>query len=162
MMRGQSEFLGFIIVIIIILVLALPLLYILSNYSVPSEKNLDYVSIVDNQINGGSVLIFFNSTPPSSNSNHYTSFIEVLRGNGNFTLSAVFYTKDGVWYNITSQVCAFKNGIKQPSIVGSLPQPLLYNFTLPNDVWNYTIVLQIEAYNVTVFAMAYPNESAFT
>ncbi|MCI2414742.1 MAG: hypothetical protein MPF33_05780 [Candidatus Aramenus sp.] len=148
-MRGQSEFPAFIIVIIIILVLVLPLLYILSNYSVPSEKNLDYVSIVDNQINGGSVLIFFKSTP-------YNSCIEVLRGNGNFTLSAVFYTKDGVWYNITSEVHAVNK-----QMVG-LPEPLIYNFTLPEYVWNYTIVLQIEAYNVTVFAMAYPNESAFT
>ncbi len=110
---------------------------------------------------GVSVLIFFNSTPPpssSSNSKHYTSFIEVLRGNGNFILSAVFYANDSVWYNITSQVRPLINGIPQ----GRLPQPLLYNFTLPNYVWNYTIVLQIEAYNVTVFAAIYPNELAFT
>ncbi|MCY0860780.1 MAG: hypothetical protein OWQ54_10200 [Sulfolobaceae archaeon] len=156
--KAQSEYIGFIIAMIIIVLLLVPLFYILSDYSAPSVKSLDYQEVVDNQINGGSIMIFFNSTPKSS-------YLEVFRGSDQYVLKAVYYTKGGIWYNITSQIEAFCeiNGKKyyvSPSPY--LPQPLIYNFTLPQYVWDYSLVLQIEAYNITVFATVYPNETAFT
>jgi len=153
-MKAQSEYLGFIIAIIVIILILIPLFLILSDYSVPSAKRLDYATIVGNQLNGGAIIIFFNSTPSKS-------FLMVYRGNANYTLSAVYYDHKGIWYNITSLVNATikVNGVQKTVF---LPAPLVYNFTLPSRVWNYTLVLQLEAYNVTVFATVFPNETAYT
>jgi len=152
-LRAQSEYVAFLIAIILIVAVLVPLFLLLSNYSVPGAKPVNYQTIAKEQINGGSVLIFFNSTPSKS-------CLYVVHGNQNFVLQAVYYTKGGIWYNITKYVEAVTtvNGATQTY---PLPAPLTYNFTLPKYVWNYTLLLQIEAYNVTVFASVYPNETAF-
>jgi hypothetical protein len=85
----------------------------------------------------------------------------VFKGNGNYTLRAVYYDKNGVWYNITSAVKAVKFTVSTPQTIGGLPQPLIYNFSLPRYVWNYTLTLEIEGFNTTIFATIYPNETAF-
>ncbi|ACP38963.1 hypothetical protein [Saccharolobus islandicus] len=162
MRKAQSEYIGFIIAIIIIALVIIPLFYILSNYSVPSAKKLDYAQVLKNQINGGGILIFFNSTFPETSSALNSNLI-VLKGSTNYTLAGVYYMKNGVIYNITSNVkpFVFSNGIVT-ILNKNLPQPLIYNFTLPAYVWNYSVILQINGYNVTVFAQVYPNETAFT
>ncbi|WP_338599124.1 hypothetical protein V6M85_09310 [Sulfolobus tengchongensis] len=150
-MLGQSEYIGFIIAILIIIIILIPLFYILSNYSVPSVKNLNYNQVVVNQINGGSILLFFNSTPSKSS-------LIVIKGDQNYTLVGVFYANNGIWYNVTSLV---NSTVVKVNKVVKLPAPLIYNFTLPARVWNYTLVVQLDAYNTTVFAEIYPNETAF-
>jgi len=166
MRKAQSEYIGFIIAIIIIVLILVPLFYILNNYSVPSAKQLDYVQVLKNQINGGGILIFFNSTYPKSSSSSVwaNSTLIVLKGNGNYTLTGVYYMKGSVIYNVTSGVIPFiiASGQAQPLNGKHLPQPLIYNFSLPAYVWNSPVVLQINGYNVTVFAQVYPNETAFT
>jgi len=83
---------------IIIVLILVPLFYILNNYSVPSAKQLDYVQVLKNQINGGGILIFFNSTYPKSSSSSVwaNSTLIVLKGNGNYTLTGVYYIKGSV------------------------------------------------------------------
>jgi hypothetical protein len=151
--KAQSEYVAFLIAMILIVAVLVPLFLILSNYSVPEVKPVNYQTIAKEQIIGGSVLVFFNSTPSKP-------FLYVAHGNQNFVLQAVYYTKGGIWYNITNHVKAVTtvNGAPQTY---PLPVPLIYNFILPSYVWNYTLLLQIEAYNVTVFASVYPNETAF-
>ncbi|MCQ4343983.1 MAG: hypothetical protein NO117_03380 [Sulfolobales archaeon] len=154
-MRAQSEYIGLITLVIIMVIILIPLYLLLINYPVPSAKKYDYADIIHKQVNGGGILIFFNSTPTS------TPYLLVLKGNGNYTLTAVYYNKNGIWYNITSVVEAVKFTVSTPQTIGGLPQPLIYNFSLPQYVWNYTLVLEIEGFNTTVFATVYPNETAF-
>jgi len=154
-MRAQSEYIGLIILVIIMVIILIPLYLLLINYPVPSAKKYDYADIIHKQVNGGGILIFFNSTPTK------TPYLVVFKGNGNYTLKAVYYDKNGIWYNITSVVKAVKFTASTPQIIGGLPQPLIYNFSLPQYVWNYALVLEIEGFNTTVFATVYPNETAF-
>jgi len=136
-------------------IILIPLYLLLINYPVPSAKKYDYADIIHKQVNGGGIMIFFNSTPAG------TPYLLVFKGNGNYTLTAVYYDKNGMWYNITSVVKAVKFTVSTPQTIGGLPQPLIYNFSLPQYVWNYTLVLEIEGFNTTVFATVYPNETAF-
>jgi hypothetical protein len=154
-MRAQSEYIGLIILVIIMVIILVPLYLLLINYPVPSAKKYDYAGLIYNQVNGGGILIFFNSTPTT------TPYLLVFKGNGNYTLKAVYYDKNGIWYNITSVVKAVKFTASTPQIIGGLPQPLIYNFSLPQYVWNYALVLEIEGFNTTVFATVFPNETAF-
>jgi len=136
-------------------IILIPLYLLLINYPVPSAKKYDYAGVIHKQVNGGGILIFFNSTPTG------TPYLMVFKGNGNYTLTAVYYDKKGVWYNITSVVKAVKFTVSTPQTIGGLPQPLIYNFSLPQYVWNYTLVLEIEGFNTTIFATIIPNETAF-
>lgn len=154
-MKGQSEYIGFIILVILVIALLVPLYLLLNNYSVPSAVNYDYASIISKQVNGGALLIFFNSTSKNP-------YLEVLKGNANYTLTGVFYSNKGVLNNITNQVHAVKFTVAGPQFVGSLPKPLIYNFSLPRCAWNYTIILQITGFNTTVFVTVFPNATAFT
>jgi len=154
-MKAQSEYIGLITLVIIMVIILIPLYLLLINYPVPSAKKYDYAGIIHKQVNGGGILIFFNSTPAK------TPYLVVLKGSGNYTLTAVYYDKNGVWYNITSVVQAVKFTVSTPQTVGGLPQPLMYNFSLPQYVWNHALVLEIEGFNTTIFATVYPNETAF-
>jgi hypothetical protein len=73
----------------------------------------------------------------------------------------VYYNERGIWHNITSVVEAVKFTASTPQTVGGLPQPLIYNFSLPQYVWDYTLVLEIKGFNTTIFVTVYPNETAF-
>jgi len=95
-MKAQSEYIGLIILVIIMVIILVPLYLLLINYPVPSAKKYDYAGLIYNQVNGGGILIFFNSTPTK------TPYLMVFKGNGNYTLKAVYYDKNGIWYNITS------------------------------------------------------------
>jgi len=154
-MKAQSEYIGLITLVIIMVIILIPLYLLLINYPVPSAKKYDYAGIIHKQVNGGGILIFFNSTPTK------TPYLLVLKGNGNYTLTAVYYNKNGIWYNITPVVEAVKFTVSTPQTIGGLPQPLIYNFSLPQYVWNYTLVLEIEGFNTTIFATVFPNETAF-
>jgi hypothetical protein len=154
-MKAQSEYIGLIIIVITIVIILIPLYLLLMNYPVPSAKKYDYAGVINKQVNGGEINIFFNSTPTK------TPYLIVLKGNGNYTLKAVYYNERGVWHNITSVVEAVKFTASTPQIIGGLPQPLIYNFSLPQYVWNHTLVLEIEGFNTTVFATVIPNETAY-
>ena len=152
-MKAQSEYIGFIIALVIIAVLLVPLMFYLINVSAPSSKPLDYQTVADLQINGGSVIIYYNS----SNNPRYDSIL-VYKSNQGFELVGVYYMKNGEILNITNQVEAINNG----GVIGSLPQPLIYNFTLPTYTFNYPLILQVNAYNATTFVLLQPNETAVT
>ncbi|MCQ4450274.1 MAG: hypothetical protein NO110_06215 [Sulfolobales archaeon] len=154
-MKAQSEYIGLTILVIIMVIILIPLYLLLINYPVPSAKKYDYAGVIHQQVNGGGISIYFESTPTK------TPYLLVSKGNGNYTLTAVYYDKKGIWYNITSVVEAVKFTASTPQTIGGLPQPLIYNFSLPQYVWNYTLVLEIEGFNTTVFATVYPNETAF-
>ena len=151
-MKAQSEYIGFIFALIIILILLIPLMFYLIDVSAPSAKPIDYQTVANLQINGGSVLVYYNS----SNNPKY-NFIIVYRPNANFTLDAVYYIYKGEIVNITKDVYAV-NQLKQE--IGKLPQPLVYNFTIPTSAYTYPLILQITAYNTTTFALLQPNETA--
>lgn len=154
-MKAQSEYIGLIILIVLIIALLVPLYFLLSNYSVPSVVNYDYASIIKKQINGGALLIYFDS-------NSDRPYLKIFKGNVNYTLTGVYYTKKGVLYNITDQVYAVKFTVTGAQTVGKLPQPLIYNFSLPKFAWNHTIILQVTGFNTTVFVTVYPNSTGFT
>jgi len=154
-MKAQSEYIGLIIIVIIIVIILVPLYLLLMNYQVPSAKKYDYAGVIHKQVNGGGILVFFNSTPTK------TPYLIVLKGNSNYTLTAVYYDYKGMWHNITSAVEAVKFTVSTPQTIGGLPQPLIYNFSLPQYVWNRTLVLEIEGVNTTVFATVIPNETAY-
>jgi len=164
--RGQSALIAFLIAIILILLLLVPLYYLITDYSKPTAKPTDFAQVIKNQINGGSVLIFFNSTDNSNIT------LVTLNGNGNFTLESVYATYKGIFMNITKYIYTVKNTPTSKTFIGPLPQPLLYNFTVYNNItlstgvkipiWNTTLILEINAYNQTVFATIYPNSTAFS
>jgi len=164
--RGQSALIAFLIAIILILLVLVPLYYLIVDYSNPSVKSTNFAQVIKNQINGGSVLIFFNSTPTSNIT------LLVLSGNGNFTLKSVYAVYQGIFVNITNYIYAVKITPISKTFIGPLPKPLIYNFTAYNvitlsngvkiPVWNTTLILQINAYNQTVFATIYPNSTAFS
>lgn len=141
-MKAQSEFIAFIIAIILIVVILVPLAFLVLDFSKPSAQQVDEISVLRRQIDGGSILLFFNSTPSKST-------LLTIRGGSNYTLEGVFYDYHGQWINISNK------------ITPSVPAPLIYNFTLPSYVWNRTLLLEISGYNVSVFATVLPNETAF-
>lgn len=166
-MRGQSSIIAFLLAILLIVLVLIPIYYLLLDYSKPSVKPVDFARIAKNQINGGSVLIFFNSTIPSKGN----STLLVLKSNGNFTLSGVFAMYNGTFINITKYIEAVVIKPTGVTSIGTLPQPLVYNFTFYGQVtinknviplWNSSLILQIKAYNQTIFATVLPNETAFT
>jgi hypothetical protein len=160
-MKAQSEFIAFLIALILIVLIVIPLFYVVLDYSKPASRQLNFQQVLQRQVNGGSILILFNSTPTSSS-------LVVLRGNANYTVNQVFYENGGVWYNITNSVMAtvFSNGVNQVVTKNGnplrLPLPLIYNFSLPGYVWKYTVVVQLSGYNVSIFATLLPNETAYT
>mgnify|MGYP001772586935 CR=1 FL=1 len=164
--RGQSALIAFLIAIILILLVLVPLYYLIVNYSKPTVKLANFAQVIKNQINGGSVLIFF-----SSNANSNITLV-VLSGNGNFTLKSVYAVYQGIFVNITKYIYAIKITPASKTFIGTLPQPLIYNFTAYNTitlsngvkvpVWTTTLILEINAYNQTVFATIYPNSTAFS
>ena len=156
-MRAQSTFVGFIIALLIIAVVLVPTFLLILDYSKPTAKALDLARIGKDQVNGGPVFIYFNSTPSKPcllvpNPVNYTK------------LAGVYFEDKGQLLNITNLVQAVKSTSTGVAVVGNLtkPYPLIYNFTLPKRAWNTTVVLQLIYYNVTVFATVYPNETAFT
>ncbi|MCG3109516.1 hypothetical protein L3N51_01809 [Metallosphaera sp. J1] len=142
-MKAQSEFIAFIIAIILVVIILVPLAFLVLDFSKPSAQQVDEISVLRRQIDGGSILLFFNSTPTQST-------LLTIRGGSNYTLDAVFYDYHGQWINISNQIASH-----------SLPAPLIHNFTLPSYVWNRTLLLEISGYNVSVFATVLPNETAF-
>ncbi|BCU67869.1 hypothetical protein HS7_13060 [Sulfolobales archaeon HS-7] len=152
-MRGQSNFIVYIFALVIVVLLLIPMFFYLTDISSLSEKQLDLGSIVREQVNGGGVVIYFNS----SNKQLYSSIL-VYRGDSNFTLVNVYYTNgSGVWFNITNDVCV--EG-QFHLTTNKLPQPLIYNFSITTKSFNYPLVLMIRAYNQTEFVQVLPNETA--
>ncbi|MEM0305059.1 MAG: hypothetical protein QW685_08545 [Saccharolobus sp.] len=64
-MKAQSSFLGFLIAIVIIVLILIPTFLLILDYSKPSAKPYDLSQVIKRQINGGAIVIYFNSTPPS-------------------------------------------------------------------------------------------------
>mgnify|MGYP001773180282 CR=1 FL=1 len=156
-MRAQSTFVGFIIALLIVALILVPTFLLILDYSKPQAKPFDLASIAKEQINGGSVFIYFNSTPSKS-------YLIVPKPVNYTKLVGVYSINKGQLLNITSLVQAVKFTPTGVTVVGNLtkPYPLVYNFTLPKRAWNTTLILQLAFYNVTVFATVYPNETAFT
>ncbi len=156
-LKGQSEFVGLLIVLIIVVIILVPLAILLFNYPQQQVTNyhINLAGVASKQVNGGSVLIYYNST------NKPNPYLIVYKGS-NFTLAGVYYVYQGKILNVTSQVNATKFTVSGPKYVGKLPQPLIYNFSLPKTVFNDPLILQINAYNVTIFVNVYPNETAYT
>jgi len=164
--KGQSSLIAFLIAIILILLILIPTYYLITDVSKPSAKPIDFAQVIKNQINGGSVLIFFNSTANSPNIT-----LLVLSGNANFTLADVYVVYHGIFVNITKYVYAVKITPTSKTIIGPLPKPIIYDFTAYSTItlqgveipiWNATLILEINAYNQTVFATVYPNSAAFS
>ncbi|WP_205835781.1 hypothetical protein [Metallosphaera hakonensis] len=149
-MKAQSEFIAFIVAVILIVIILIPLAFLVLDFSKPSSQQLDEISVLRRQINGGSILLFFNSTPTKAT-------LLTIKGGENYTLQGVFYDYHGNWVNITGKVSYTANGIS----TYTFPAPLIYNFTLPAYVWNRTLLVEISGYNVSVFATVLPNETAF-
>ena len=155
-MRAQSTFVGFIIALLIIAFILVPTFLLIFNYSKPTAKALDLARIGKDQVNGGPVFIYFNSTPTKS--------CLIVPKPVNYTkLAGVYFVDKGQLLNITDLVQVVVSTPTGVVVVGNLtkPYPLVYNFTLPKRTWNTTVVLQLIYYNVTVFATIYPNETAF-
>ncbi|EHP69617.1 hypothetical protein MetMK1DRAFT_00023880 [Metallosphaera yellowstonensis MK1] len=141
-MKAQSDFIAFLVVIILVVVILIPIAFLVLTFSEPSARQPDFTTVLTRQVNGGSILLFFNSTPSKS------TLIVLRGGNQNYTLDALFYDNHGIWDNIS-------NVITPP-----IPSPLIHNYTLPSYVWNKTILVQVGGYNVSIFALILPNETA--
>ena len=156
-MRAQSTFVGFIIALLIIVLVLVPTFLLIFDYSKPTAKALDLARIGKDQVNGGSVSIYFSSTPSKS-------YLIVPKPVNYTNLVGVYSINKGQLLNITNLVQAVTFTPTGVTVIGNLtkPYPLVYNFTLPKRAWNTTLVLQLSFYNVTVFATVYPNETAYT
>ena len=156
-MEAQSTFVGFIIALLIVALILVPTFLLIFDYSKPTAKPFDVARIAKEQINGGSILIYFNSTPSKS-------YLIVSKPVNYTELVGVYMANNGQLLNITKLVQAVNFTSTGVIVVGNLtkPYPLIYNFSLPTRAWNMTLVLQLTLYNVTVFATVYPNETAFT
>ncbi|AGE71598.1 hypothetical protein [Sulfolobus acidocaldarius] len=154
-MRAISDYIGFAIALIIIVVLLIPLFLVLTNYSSPSTQQINYYPIISNQVNGGGVPIYYNATPKGPT-------IMVFKQSGNYTLFGVYCLSNGKIYNITQSVgvITISPSGKVTNTGKSLPVAMVYNFTVPAQYWNYTLILQLKAYQTTVYATLYPNTTA--
>lgn len=153
-MRAQSEYIGFIVALIIIVALLIPLMFYLLNISSPSSKPINYQNVANLQVEEGKVIVYYNSSDiPKYN------LILVYRGSQDFVLTGVYYMYQGKILNITGKVQAIN---QQGYVVGGIPKPLIYNFTVPEAAYNLPLILQISAYNTTVFVELLPNETAIT
>jgi hypothetical protein len=150
--RAQSEYIGFIFALIIVVALLIPLMFYLVDVSSPSSKPINYQTVANLQIEGGNVIVFYNSSY-----NPKYNLILVYRGSQNFVLTGVYYVYQGKILNITKEVQAIN---QQGQAVGGIPKPLTYNFTVPEVAYNSPLILQISAYNTTVFVEVPPNETA--
>ncbi|MEM0362464.1 MAG: hypothetical protein QXH75_01415 [Sulfolobaceae archaeon] len=159
-MKAQSSFLGFLIAIVIIVLILIPTFLLILDYSKPSAKPYDLSQVIKRQINGGAIVIYFNSTPPS-----LSKPMLIVPKPINYTyLTAVYSIYNGQIINITTLVQVVKIKVPFSQVIGNLtkPTPLVYNFTLPSKFWNTTLILQLNYYNTTIFATVYPNETAFS
>ena len=156
-MEAQSTFVGFIIALLIVALILVPTFLLIFDYSKPTAKPFDVTRVAKEQINGGTILIYFNSTPSKS-------YLIVSKPVNYTELVGVYMANNGQLLNITKLVQAVYFTHTGVTVVGNLtkPYPLIYNFSLPTRAWNMTLVLQLTLYNVTVFATVYPNETAFT
>ncbi|WP_369611134.1 hypothetical protein [Sulfurisphaera javensis] len=170
--KGQSTLIAFLLALLLIALILIPTYYLLLSYSKPSVKVSNFALIAKNQINGGSVSIFYYDAPGKDKGN---ITLLLFSGNGNFTLTSVYTIYNGSIINITKEVEAI---IIKPTgnvPIGTLPQPLIYNFTTEStisttinnrnvliSVWQSILILQIEAYNQTIFVTLYPNETALS
>ena len=156
-MEAQSTFVGFIIALLIVALILVPTFLLIFDYSKPTAKPFDVTRVAKEQINGGTILIYFNSTPSKS-------YLIVSKPVNYTELVGVYMANNGQLLNITKLVQAVNFTSTGVIVVGNLtkPYPLIYNFSLPTRAWNMTLVLQLTLYNVTVFATVYPNETAFT
>ena len=150
--RAQSEYIGFIFALIIVVALLIPLLFYLVDVSSPSSKPINYQTVANLQIEGGNVIVFYNSSY-----NPKYNLILVYKGSQNFVLTGVYYMYHGKILNITKEVQAIN---QQGQVVGGIPMSLTYNFTVPEVAYNSPLILQISAYNTTVFVEVPPNETA--
>ncbi|AWR94245.1 hypothetical protein [Acidianus brierleyi] len=145
-MRALSDFLAFIIILLIIVGAVIPLfLYLNSIY--PQSSNIDYSKLISNEVNGGTVLIYYNASPTKPE-------IEILKPNSNYTLISVFI-QTSVYVNISKNIYGNSK---------ALPLPLIYNFTMPNTIgkmpiYEMPILLEIRAFNTTNFIYMLPNET---
>ncbi|MGC9105020.1 MAG: hypothetical protein ACP5HQ_01140 [Thermoprotei archaeon] len=155
-LKGQSEFIGLLVITLIIMIVLTPLVVSLLNY--PQQQVVYYrvklAQVAGSQVNAGSVLIYYNSTLKSP-------MLIVLK-KANYTLTGVYYTNQGSLVNVTSYVYALNNTPTGTQVVGKLPQPLIYNFSLPSAVFNRPLTLQINANDVTFFVNVFPNQTAYT
>ena len=150
--RAQSEYIGFIFALIIIVALLVPLMFYLLDVSSPSSKPINYQTVANLQIGGSNVIVFYNSSY-----NPKYNLILVYKGSQNFVLTGVYYMYQGKILNITKEVQAID---QQGQAVGGIPKPLTYNFTVPEVAYDLPLILQISAYNTTVFVEVPPNETA--
>lgn len=155
-MSGQSNLVGLIIALLIIAIVLIPSFLLILDYSKPSAKPLNLAEIAAEQINDGVISIYFNSTPSKS-------YLLIQKPVSYAELVGVYSIKSGLFINITNLVQVVKLSSTGVTVVGNLTTayPLVYNFSIPSRAWNTTLVLQLELYNVTVFATVYPNETAF-
>jgi hypothetical protein len=144
--KGISEYLGFLLAVIIIIVVLIPLLFLMSDLNSPGEKPQNQQGVINKQINGGGVLIYFNSSVSPQ--------LLVLGKYYNYTLTEVFVNNgSGVWYNITKLVVTIRGNYH-------LPLQLIYNFSLPRSAFNSQLTLHIIGLNTSVLISILPNETA--
>ncbi|WP_221286640.1 hypothetical protein [Stygiolobus caldivivus] len=151
-MKAQSEYVGFIFALIIVVALLIPLMFYLLDISSPSSKPINYQTVANQQVNGGTVIVYYNTS-----ANPKYNQVIVYKSDPYFELTGVYYIYQGNIVNITKQIQAVNS---QGRTVGSLPKAVIYNFTVPAEAFNYPLILQVSAYNSTTFVLLPPNETA--
>jgi len=165
--KGITSLIAFLIAILIIVLIFIPLYFLITGYSNPQYKGNIENNFPSYQINSGQVIIYFASTYYKSSS---TSCLISNETNPNYVLKSVYVIYNGTFANVTSAIRVVPP--RQPGVPApppNLPSKMIYNFTLPDvytiknvkiPLWNSTLILQIEAYNQTIFLTALPNETA--
>lgn len=150
MREAQSEFIALLLIALIIAVILIPLAYYLSDYASQGNKQTSQAGFIAQKINGAGVILYFNA----SNSPR----LEVIPNVPNLTLVAVFVgTPQGYWQNVTSSVYPLSRNSPQPL---ALPQPMIYNFSLPGSALGRPVLLEVSGFNTTLFAVVEPDQSA--
>ncbi len=136
LVKAQSNLIAFLIAMVVILVIVLALFFNISNVSSPGQDNINYHSIISQQVNGGAVLIYYNSTLPP--------YLKVFNTTSGYSLEAVYANEGGVWMEVNSTSFPLQDGLK------------VY---LPSTVADDEVSIELYAYNVTQFAFASPNST---
>ncbi|BBG22851.1 hypothetical protein [Sulfuracidifex tepidarius] len=134
--KAQANLIAFLIAIVVILIFVFGIFFAISNVSSPAQHNLDYHSVIQQQVNGGAVLIYYNATS--------NPFLYVVNSTSGYKLEAVYANEGGVWVQVYNTPTPLS------------PKEKIY---LPAQVAGDEVSLLLFAYNTTQFAFATPNST---
>jgi len=150
--KAQSNLIAFLIAIVVIILFVFGIFFAISDVSSPQEK-LDYHTVIQQQLDGGAVLIYFNST-----SSPRLEVVNITAGTS-YQILQIYTNQKGAWLPVNpTKVCLDVNGKDEPYSLSNPLEPgeVVY---LPSSSGDQEVSLLLSAYGVTQFAFAVPNST---